>query len=50
MFADNSNSSAPRGLRSLFARAQVVIVRAALLAWLLFVLLLVQLLLLVLLL
>ena len=44
------NSSAPRGLRSLLARAQVVYGRAALLAWLLVDLLLVQLLLLFLLL
>ena len=44
------NSSAPRGLRSLLARAQVVIGRAALLAGLLVDLLLVQLLLLFLLL
>ena len=50
MFADNSNSSAPRGLGSLLARAQVVDGRAALLAWLLIVLLFVQLLLLLLLL
>jgi hypothetical protein len=50
MFADNSNSSAPRGLGSLLARAQVVDGRAALLAWLLIVLLFEQLLLLLLLL